>query len=99
MFQDVVLMDDERAVIEIENLNDLNDSSFNKLRETENITQPHSHTRKNEKELPYNPSHYVGVDLNLTSNEDFQKLAQEVVKAKGLLGANNGSRVSATYRV
>ncbi|KAK4708271.1 hypothetical protein R3W88_029196 [Solanum pinnatisectum] len=71
MFQDVVFMDDERVVIELENLNDLNDSSFNKLRKLGNIRQSNSDTRKNEKELSYNFSHYVGVDSSLTSNEDF----------------------------
>ncbi|KAH0673816.1 hypothetical protein KY290_005126 [Solanum tuberosum] len=57
IFQDVVLMDDEHAVIEMENMDD---SSFNKFRKPGNIRQSYSHTRKNEKELPYNPSH-VGV--------------------------------------
>ncbi|KAG5595405.1 hypothetical protein H5410_036637 [Solanum commersonii] len=59
----------------------INDSSLNKLRKPENIRHFHSYTRKNENKLSYNHSH-VGVDSSLTSNEDFQKLAQKVVKVR-----------------
>ncbi|KAK6784263.1 hypothetical protein RDI58_017717 [Solanum bulbocastanum] len=86
MFEDLVFMDDELAIVEAENLIVLTDLAFNKkserdrsLRQNENL-QTHSVVRQNDKDLPHNSSHRVGSDPSLTFNKDLQKIAQEVVK-------------------
>ncbi|KAG5581210.1 hypothetical protein H5410_051837 [Solanum commersonii] len=87
IFEDLVFMDEELAIIEAENLTVLTDISFNKkskrdrsVRQNENL-QTHCVVRQNDKDLPHSFAH----DPSLSFNKDLQKIAQEVVKVRNEL--------------
>ncbi|KAG5600053.1 hypothetical protein H5410_031423 [Solanum commersonii] len=86
IFEDLVFMDEELAIIEAENLTVLIDIPFNKkskhdrsVRQNENL-QTHCVVRQNDKDLPYISAQKVGSDHSLSFNKDLKKIAQEVVK-------------------
>ncbi|KAG5586054.1 hypothetical protein H5410_046488 [Solanum commersonii] len=69
IFQDLVFMDEELAIIEAENLTVLTDIPSN----------------KKSKHLPHISAQKVGSDPSLSVNKDLQKFAQEVVKVRNEL--------------
>jgi len=86
IFEDLVFMDDELAIIKAENLSILTNIPFNKkskrdrsVRQNENL-RTHFVIRQNDKDLPHISAQEVGSDLSLSFNKDLQKIAQEVVK-------------------